>query len=194
MYKGGIDVNPLLLDFPTMFQTKRLQIRKPFPGDGTELYEVYQQSKEDIDSWITYGAATQSEDQAEAFVREAHAKFLLREQLRFHLYVKEDSTFIGSITLNPIDWDIRIFEISFWLASSATHKGYMTEALTGVITFAFEKLQCNRLEIRCDAANEKTKKLVENTGFMLEGILHKNCKAVGSDELRNTCIYAKIKE
>ncbi|WP_416827103.1 GNAT family N-acetyltransferase [Ectobacillus polymachus] len=187
-------MNPLLLDFPTMFQTKRLQLRKPFPGDGSELYEVYQRSASDLNSWLSYGAAIQSEDQAEADVREAHAKFLMREQLRFHLYVKEDNTFIGSITLQPVDWDIRNFEVSCWLASDARHKGYMTEALTGSIKFAFEKLQCNRLEIRCDSRNEDARQLAERTGFILEGTLHKNCKALNSDDLCDTCIYAKIKE
>ena len=45
-------MKPLLLDFPTLFQTERLQVRKPFPGDGAEVYEAIQASLEDLVPWI----------------------------------------------------------------------------------------------------------------------------------------------
>ena len=79
-------MKPLLLDFPTLFQTERLQVRKPFPGDGTEVYEAIQASLEDLLPWMPITAET--EERAEEIVREAHGQFLLRETLDFHLYDK----------------------------------------------------------------------------------------------------------
>ena len=92
-------MKPLLLDFPTLFQTERLQVRKPFPGDGAEVYEAIQASLEDLVPWMPINAET--EESAEEIVRNAHGQFLLRETLDFHLYDKVSGTFIGAITLKP---------------------------------------------------------------------------------------------
>lgn len=52
-------MKPLLLDFPTLFQTERLQVRKPFPGDGAEVYEAIQASLEDLVPWMPINAETE---------------------------------------------------------------------------------------------------------------------------------------
>jgi ribosomal-protein-serine acetyltransferase len=37
-------MNPILLEFPEEFETERLLIRKPLPGDGKAVYEAAQAS------------------------------------------------------------------------------------------------------------------------------------------------------
>ncbi|WP_028399547.1 GNAT family N-acetyltransferase [Ectobacillus panaciterrae] len=187
-------MNQLLLDFPTMFQTERLQVRKPFPGDGTELFEALQISLTDLQPWLSYGQNILTEEDAEADVRESHAKFLLRDELRFHLYKKSDSSFLGMLTLHPANWHIPSFTLSFWISSTHRNQGYMTEALEGLIKFTFEKLGAKRLEVRCDSSNEAAKRLAEHVGFILEGTLHNDRLATGSDEVRHTCVYARTKK
>lgn len=177
-----------------MFQTKRLQVRKSFPGDGAEVFGAIQASLTTLRPWLSYGQQIHTEDDAEADVRESHAKFLLRDELRFHLYTKEDSSFIGMITLQPLNWDIPSLAISFWIASTYQHNGYMTEALEGVTKFAFEKLDAKRLEIRCDSTNESARRLAERVHFTLEGILQNERLAVNGNEIRDTCVYARTKK
>ncbi|MBO9129798.1 GNAT family N-acetyltransferase [Bacillus sp. 165] len=184
-------MNPLLLDFPTMFQTKRLLIRKPFPGDGMEVYEAIQSSKSILDLWMPSVSTISSEEQAEALIREEHARFLLREHLTFHMYHREEGFFIGALTLIPA-WNIPKFELRFWLHSKHRRQGFMKEALAGAVNFAFEKLDAKRVEIRCDAANEQARSTAESTEFVLEGILQ-NERLSADNELRDTCIYAKVK-
>ncbi|MFD3447873.1 GNAT family N-acetyltransferase [Microbacteriaceae bacterium 4G12] len=183
-------MNELLLDFPTLFQTERLQVRKPFPGDGAEVFESVQASR----SWLSYGEIISTEEDAEADVRASHAKFLLREELRFHLYHKNEGFFLGALTLHPRNWDIPKFEISFWLHNTHRNQGYMTEAMEGAVKFAFEKLAAKRLEIRCELSNERARNLAERLDFTLEGILRNDRFTIDSNELTDTCIYAKIKK
>ncbi|MEH6888233.1 GNAT family N-acetyltransferase [Bacillus sp. JJ864] len=179
----------LLLDFPTLFQTERLQVRKPFPGDGAEVYEAIQASLEDLQPWMAITHET--EETAESAVRAAHGKFLLRETLPFHLYEKTLGTFIGALTLHPENWDIPKFSISFWLHSSYTKQGFMTEALKGAVQFAFDKLGAKRLEIRCDANNTNARLVAERLEFILEGTLENDFLAPDGS-LCDTCVYAKI--
>jgi RimJ/RimL family protein N-acetyltransferase len=187
-------VKQLLLDFPTMFQTERLQVRKPFPGDGSEVFEALQSSLSDLRPWLSFGQNIHTEEDAEADIRESHAKFLLREELRFHLYQKTDGAFLGMLTLHPVNWHIPSFTLSFWITSTHRNQGYMTEALEGLTTFAFEKLHAKRLEIRCDSLNEAAKRLAEHVGFTLEGILHNDRLSIEGDEVRDTAVYARTKK
>ncbi len=39
---------PIVRDFPEAFETKRLLIRSPMPGDGLELYAAVRESMEDL--------------------------------------------------------------------------------------------------------------------------------------------------
>ncbi|MCP8966964.1 GNAT family N-acetyltransferase [Ectobacillus ponti] len=184
----------LLLDFPAMFQTERLQVRKPFPGDGAELYEAVRESVSHLRPWLPIPEQISSEEQAEQLVREEHARFLLREQLSFHIYEKDSGQLLGAISLIPTNWDIPKFELRFWTHSRYTRKGYMEEAVRGAVQFAFFKLRAKRLEIRCDSLNEAACSLAAKLGFALEGVLRNDRLAPDTNELRHTSVYAKTDE
>jgi RimJ/RimL family protein N-acetyltransferase len=48
-----------------------------------------------------------------------------------------------------------------------------------------------RLEIRSDARNAASRRVAENCGFDLEGILRKSRRNTGG-ELADSCMYAKV--
>jgi ribosomal-protein-serine acetyltransferase len=185
-------MNPILLDFPSSFDTKRLRIRKPFPGDGEELNEAIRTSIDELKPWLPFAQHIPEVEETEANIREAHAKFLLREDLRFLIYDKESGHFIGSTGLHRINWDIPKFEIGYWIHSAYSNKGYMTEAIEGLCTFAFTKLKAKRLEIRCDEENVASRKVAERLDFTLEGILRNDSLSADKSQLRNMCVYAKL--
>ena len=41
---------PILMDFPESFETERLLIRSPLPGDGPELHAAVRESIEELDA------------------------------------------------------------------------------------------------------------------------------------------------
>lgn len=148
-------MKPILLDFPTEFTTDRLLIRMPMPGDGKEMYESLTSSIEDLKPWLPFAHIDQTEEDVEANIREAHLKFLSREDLRLLVFLKGTGKLIASSGLHRIDWDIPKFEIGYWLDSRHTGKGYMTEAVQGITNFAVNELKARRIEIRCDTRNVK---------------------------------------
>ncbi|MGG1674433.1 GNAT family N-acetyltransferase [Neobacillus sp. NRS-1170] len=184
-------MKPILNDFPDEFSTERLVIRKPLPGDGQAVYEAMQASIEELKPWMPWAHREQTELDVEANMRDAHAKFLTREDLRLHLYDKETGKFIGSSGLHRINWDVPKFEIGYWIDSRYSGKGFITEAVEAITNFAFTELQAKRVEIRCDSKNVRSKAIAERLGFDLEGILKKDAISADGKELRDTCIYAK---
>ena len=124
---------------------------------------------------------------------QAVADFITRKDLRYHIYLKETGEFIGSSGFHSSDWAIPKFEISYWLATEREGNGFMTEADTRIAQFAFEELGARRVEIRCDEENVKSQSVAERAGFTLEGVLKNNSLSLRDKDLRNTCIYAKIR-
>ncbi|MFS0781473.1 GNAT family N-acetyltransferase [Bacillus sp. 1P06AnD] len=186
-------MNPLLLEFPTEFYTERLQIRMPEPGDGKVIFDAFQASINELKPWMLFAQKEQSEEEAEIIIRDSYVKFIKREDLQLLVFHKDTGEFIASSGLHRIDWSVRKFEIGYWIDSRYSGKGYITEAVQGIATFAFNDLKARRIEIRCDSRNVKSRKIPERIGFTLEGILKSNAISVDGNGLRDTCIYAKVK-
>ena len=45
---------PILKDFPERFETERLLIRSPMPGDGSELYAAVRESMDELLPWMPW--------------------------------------------------------------------------------------------------------------------------------------------
>ncbi|MFZ7943535.1 GNAT family N-acetyltransferase [Neobacillus sp. 19] len=187
-------MKPILIDFPEEFYTERLVIRKPIPGDGKAVYEAIKGSLNELKPWMPWAHREQTEEDVEANMREAHAKFLTREDLRLHIFHKETGEFIASSGLHRINWDVPKFEIGYWVDTRHSGNGYITEATEAITHFAFTHLNAKRVEIRCDSKNVKSRAIPEKLGFSLEGIL--KCDSISADtkELRDTCIFAKTQK
>ena len=66
----------------------------------------------------------------------------------------------------------------------------MVEAVKGITDYAFSELKANRVEIRCDSLNKKSRAIPEKLGFKLEGILESASVAVDGNGLRDMCVFA----
>ena len=120
-------------------------------------------------------------------------QFLARTDLPLLLFLKGDGTFVGSSGLHRGDWAVPKFEIGYWCRTRFEGQGYITEAVRGITRFAFETLGINRLEIRCDALNLRSRRVAERAGYCLEAELRHD--AVTPDgALRNTLIFALLAE
>ena len=179
-------MQPILLDFPNQFYTDRLHIRYPLPGDGKAVHQSIESSLSELKP----AHNDQSEADVEANIRESYAAFLKREDLRLLLFHKQSGVFIGSSGLHRIDWNVRKFEIGYWIDSNYSGEGYMTEAVQGIVKFAIRELRAKRIEIRCNAENWKSRKVAERCFFQLEAILKNNSQSVDRSKLIDTYVYA----
>lgn len=181
-------VNPLLFDFPSEFYTDRLFIRMPKPGDGKVVYDAIQASIQELKPWMVFAQKEQTEQEIEESIRKSHIQFLQREDLRLLVFSKETGEFIASAGLHRINWDIPQFEIGYWIDTRFSGKGYMVEAAKGITDYAFSELKANRVEIRCDSLNKKSRAIPEKLGFKLEGTLESASVAVDGNGLRDMCV------
>lgn len=182
-----------MLDFPTLFCTERLLIRMPQPGDGKAVCEAVNASINELRPWMKWAQQELTEYDSELGIREEHISFLRRDTLRLLVFNRETGQLVASSGLHNIDWEVRKFEIGYWIDTRYSGRGYMTEAVEGISEFAFSQLNARRLEIRCDTKNSRSKLLPERLGFELEGVIRNEDLSADGTEWRDTCIFAKIK-
>ena len=184
---------PILMDFPECFETERLLIRSPLPGDGHELHAAVRESIDELTPWMPWPKEHRTVDDSEASARRARVAFLQRSELRLHLYLRGTDTMVGSSGLQGIDWKVPKFEIGYWCRTGFRGRGYITEAVLGITAFAFDTLRAKRVEIRCDSRNHPSVRVAQRAGFLLEGTLQNN--EVGNDgSARDTLIFALTPE
>jgi RimJ/RimL family protein N-acetyltransferase len=184
---------PILKDFPESFETERLLIRSPLPGDGPEMHAAVNESLGELTPWMPWPKEHRTVEDSEASVRRARARFVAREDLMLLLLLKGTETLVGSSGLHRIDWGVPKFEIGYWCRTRFAGQGYVTEAVRGITAFAIEALGARRLEIRCDSRNLPSARVAEHAGFRLEGELRNNELDTGG-HLRDTLVYAMIPE
>jgi RimJ/RimL family protein N-acetyltransferase len=185
-------MNPLLLNFPDSFESERLLIRAPRPGDGAPMNAAVRESIDELRPWMPWAQSVPTIEDSEENVRRAIAKFITREDLRLHAFDKQTGDFIVGTGLHRINWTVPSFEIGYWVRTSRTGCGYVTEAVTAVTRFAFDALSAERVEIRCDPKNLRSARVAERCGFHLEATLRHNDRNT-SGELCDTHVYAMLR-
>ncbi|MED2974625.1 GNAT family N-acetyltransferase [Fictibacillus sp. B-59209] len=185
-------MNPILMEVPTQLETERLILRAPLrSGDGEIVNQAIKASYQELKVWLPFAQTLPAVEETEINLREAHINFLKRENFRFLIFHKVSNDFIGTTSLQSIDWDIPKCEIGYWINTKFSGQGYMTEAVKKLTEFGMEQLQFKRIEIRCESTNTRSRSIPEKLGFSLEGILKNDDLSADGTRLTDTCVYAK---
>ena len=95
--------------------------------------------------------------------------------LRWGITLEGSRELIGSCGFYKWEHDPhRRAEIGYDLHPAYWRKGIMTEALTAIIDYAFDKMDLNRITLLAFSYNEPSVALAKSLGFVREGILREN--------------------
>ena len=170
-------------------------MRCPAIGDGGLIYEAVKESLPELRQFITsapWAAAEPSVDSSEVFSRIGNANFLARKDLPFLIFSRETGAFIGCTGLHRPDWEVPKFELGYWIRTSQSGKGFVTEAIRTLAGMAENELSAARLEIFTDSANQKSRAVAERTGFHLDATLV-NYRRKPDGALQDYCLYARTR-
>ena len=187
----GVD-KPILLDFPDQFETERLIIRAPKPGDGQAVNAAVIESLEHLKPWMPWAQTTPTPAESEELVRRGAVRWQLREDLWMLLFRKSDGLYIGGSGLHRIDWSVPSFEIGYWVRQRLEGQGYVSEAVQAITHFAFSVLSAERVGIRCDARNARSAAVARRAGYVLEGTLRHNSRTPDGT-LRDTLLFSMLR-
>jgi RimJ/RimL family protein N-acetyltransferase len=180
-----------LIPVPEELRSARIVLRPYRLGDAEALYAAVIESRERLAAWLPWAAHYTSVAVARDFCQRTAANRLLRTDLPYGIFAAHDGAFLGGTGLHRFDWQARTFEIGYWLRQSAEGHGYVGEAVRLLATMAFTNLAAQRVQIVCDARNERSRRAAERAGFVLEGRLRND--RIGADgHPRDTLVFALI--
>lgn len=163
-------MNPILLDLPTAFASERLTLRCYQPGDGAMYYQMLRANWDHLyefapPTWLDL----HNETAAEVMLRKLQAEWHLRNLFVFGVWEKASGAYVGESYLANADWRVPYIEVGYFIVQAKTGQGYATEAARATIGYAFKQLQVVRVELRCAADNQASRRVAERCGFVQEG-------------------------
>ena len=164
-------ISPLLIDLPERLDGARVRVRPYQPDDAQALWEAVDESRDHLSPWLAWVAKYQTMDDARMTIARAQARWLLREDLTVGIFELASGRLLGGSGLHRINWEIRAFEIGYWLRRSAEGNGYAQEAVRLLTGVAFGALGANRVEIRMHTAKTRSRQVAERLGYVFEGTL-----------------------
>ena len=101
--------------------------------------------------------------------------FVLKNQNSLSFAIADEKELIGSISAIPYD-DVHQFtaEVGFWIGEPFWGKGIVSEALKCFCNYLFSNYNFNRLTANVFEGNSASKRVLEKTGFVLEGTIRKS--------------------
>ncbi len=161
-----------LLNISHRLETERMIIKQYKEGDGPVFFELVQENMDRLlDSFPLTLANTNDEVNSELYIQSKIAEWYEQKSFSFGIWTKEESKYIGHISIKNIDWVIPKAELAYFITKDFEGKGLMSEALNVIIKFCFEELKMNRLFLRIMTDNLRSYKLAEKFGFKKEGNL-----------------------
>lgn len=182
-----------LIPVPQALQSERITLRPYILDDAAAFWEAVQEDvAQEGNPWRGSREGPQTVEDVRDRIVHAQARWLLREELMMGIFMAMDGHFIGNAVLTNIDWELRRFEMGYWVRRSEEGCGYASEAVRLLTRCAFESLGARRVEIRCDERNTRSRHVAERQGFAREGLLRNSfLRKTGPS---NTLVFALIPE
>jgi len=185
---------PLSFPVPPIFETPRLRLRAFRVEDAPALHAALVDSIAELRRhlwFLPWVAEEQTLQSAEARCRRAAANFLVRADLPYLAFDKGTDRLVASIGLHRTDWTLPKTEVGYWVRTGETGKGYASEGVMALTSWALDALKVKRIELITDEQNQGSRSVAARCGFRLEGI-HRNVMQAPDGSLRNSCVYAKL--
>jgi ribosomal-protein-serine acetyltransferase len=97
----------------------------------------------------------------------------------YHLGIFYDEMMVGMISLHAINYVVNKAAIGYWLARDYEGRGIVTQSVEALLTFAFEELRLNKIEIGAGVTNHRSRRIPEKLGFALEGVHRESIRLHG---------------
>ncbi|MEQ9468792.1 MAG: GNAT family N-acetyltransferase [Ekhidna sp.] len=147
----------------------------------------------DTDIWTWYTEDLTDPDNLEKWMAMRLAESKLKEKMSYAVRLNETGETIGSSSYGHIDWVEKGIEIGWtWLGKRYIGTGINKHMKFLMLSHAFEKMGIERLELRTDEQNVRSRKAMEKIGARYDGTL-RNHRSTQGNRRRNTVVYSIIR-
>jgi RimJ/RimL family protein N-acetyltransferase len=146
----------------------------------------------DPELWRWIPSSVSSAEEMRGYVATALDEQRWGVSLPFVIIARGTEQVVGSTRYGNIDLANRRLEIGWtWVTAAHQRTAVNTEAKLLLLTHAFERLQVNRVELKTDALNLKSRAAITRLGAIEEGTLRKHL-VTSTGRIRDTVYFSII--
>jgi RimJ/RimL family protein N-acetyltransferase len=169
---------------------ERIKLRPMLASDGPDLVRA----AADGDLWKLPFTFVPSADTIDSYIRTALEGRADGTAIPFVTQIVESKQIIGSTRFCKIDWENRKLEIGWtWLGKSWQRTFVNTEAKLLMLRFAFERLNCVRVQFMTDEMNDTSCASLLRLGARQEGIVRHDLIMAGGRK-RDSVLFSILDE
>lgn len=155
-----------------MIETQRLIVRLPELADVAGIMRYYRDNMAHLQPFSP--RYTPDLLEAETWVEQVHVRvqeYAAGEAFRAFIFAKpEPGRIAGNINLNQVvRRSFQSANLGYALAAAEQGRGYMTEAVSAVVAFAFGEWGLHRIAASYMPRNVRSAAVLERCGFRIEG-------------------------
>ena len=152
-------------------ETERLVLRGPEAEDVERLREIMNQ-----EFVLRYNAFEPPED-----AEQLKSKLASRGEKGDMLVLELDGLAIGAVGIEPdrLRYGVEAAALDYYIDEKFARRGYMSEALNGVLAYLFSEAGKELVSARVFRENAPSLALLEKLGFTREGVLRRAVKGYG---------------
>lgn len=184
---------PTLIHVPSALRGERVLLRPYRVDDAEHVLAAVDESREHPRPWVNWVDDMATVEDCRDYCIRGAAKWVLRTDLAVGIFDAQTGRFLGGTGLHDPNWELRSFEVGYWMRVSALGKGYVTEAVRLLLELAFDHLQARRIELCCDPDNDASRRVAEQAGFVLEG-RQRNSLVARDGRASDWLVFSRIPE
>lgn len=159
-----------------------------------EHFDILRALANDKKIWEYYGRNGADDAVMDFFLQEAMELKAVGQHYPFVVVNKETGEIIGTTRYGDINAAHKTIEIGWtWYTPSVWGMGYNEECKLLLLTYAFEYLDANRVQLKTAHFNLRSQRAIQRIGATYEGTL-RNHMINGDGSPRHTAMFSIIKE
>jgi len=137
-----------------------------------ELFTLINKNRSYLRRFLPWLDNTKSISDTKIFIEFSSKDY--KKLLSMQFVIIFNKKLIGMISLNDINKNNFKSKIGYWLDEDYTKKGIMLNSVKRLISYAFDELNLNKLEIHCATLNHRSNNIPIKLEFLKEGTLRDN--------------------
>lgn len=119
-------------EVPREILTDRLLLHRYREGDAELVFEAIEESRAELERWMPWASFIRDAQQFRDEMPRSLEAWERGENYGYTIRRREDDRLLGSINYQDPNWAIPRFDLGYWMRTSETGKGYVSEAVRGM--------------------------------------------------------------
>jgi ribosomal-protein-alanine N-acetyltransferase len=164
--------------WPVTLNGENIQLRAPRMADRAQWNRVRAENREWLSPWEATLPQTPVGAPASEFLSKRPSYYSMVRALNrearagrsYSFMIWHGKNLVGQITLGGVIYGaLRGGHIGYWIDKNYAGRGFTTEAVNAVTSFAFDALGLHRIEINIRPENSPSIRVAEKAGYQFEG-------------------------